>query len=231
MSRQFQIAIDGPAAAGKSTVARLAAKKLGAFYVNTGEMYRTIALACLQNGIDPKDNPAALADALQDWEMTFSDNGNGGIQISFNGREINPDELRSHQVASIVSYVARIPEVRAWMLQRQRDCRSLGTIIMEGRDIGTVVLPDATAKFFITATPMERARRRLAQPGEVEPGATVESVAAEIAERDRIDSTREVAPLKPAQDAITIVTDGMSAEEVTDKVIAIFNEMKSKLPL
>ncbi len=228
MNRQYQIAIDGPAAAGKSTVAKMAAQRLGAFYVNTGEMYRTIALACLEKNIDVKEHPEELAAVLPQWEMSFGDNGNGGIAITFNGRPIAPQQLHTPQVASIVSYVAKIPEVRSWMLQRQRDCKRLGTIIMERRDICTVVLPDATAKFFITATPMERARRRLAQPGEVAQGATVESVAAEIAERDRIDSTREVAPLKPAPDATTIVTDGLTAEQVTDKVVEIFNQKKAE---
>ena len=226
MNRQYQIAIDGPAAAGKSTVARLAAQRLGAFYVNTGEMYRAIALACLDLGIDVKEHPENLVAALPDWEMSFGDNGCGGIEIAFNGKPVDAQKLHTPEIASIVSYVAKIPEVRSWMLQRQRDCKALGTIIMEGRDICTVVLPDATAKFFITATPLERARRRLAQPGEVAKNATVESVAAEIAERDRIDSTREVAPLKPAEDATIIVTDGLTAEEVTDKVIEIFNQKK-----
>ena len=110
------------------------------------------------------------------------------------------------------------------MLQKQRDCRLLGTIIMEGRDICTVVLPDATAKFFITATPEERARRRFAQSGEIAPGATIQSVAAEIAERDRQDENRPIAPLKPAPDATVIFTDGMTPEQVTDKVIAVFKE-------
>lgn len=222
----YQIAIDGPAAAGKSTVAKLVAAKLGAFYVNTGEMYRTIALACLQEKLDPKDKPEEVAAALSHWNMTFQDNGNGGIAIIFNGTPVCTEAIRAPEVAAIVSHVARIPEVRTWMLQRQRDCQNLGTIIMEGRDIGTVVLPNATAKFFITATPRERARRRLAQPGEVQPGATIESVAREIEERDRIDSTRAVAPLKAADDATTIVTDGMTAEQVADKVISIFNSKK-----
>lgn len=226
MNKQYQIAIDGPAAAGKSTVARLAAQRLGAFYVNTGEMYRTIALACLEKNIDVKEHPEKLVSELPSWEMTFNDNGCGGIAITFNGKAVDAKKLHTPEVAAIVSHVARVPEVRAWMLQRQRDCKTLGTIIMEGRDICTVVLPDATAKFFITATPMERARRRLAQTGEVAQNATVESVAAEIAERDRIDSTREIAPLKPAPDATIIVTDGLSAEQVTDKVIQIFNEKK-----
>ena len=219
----YQIAIDGPAASGKSTVAKLAAKRLGAFYVNTGEMYRTIALACIRNGIDT-DSEADVAKKLAEWTMEFRDSGDGEIDIIFNGLSVVKSELRLPEVAMASSKVAKIPAVREWMKQKQRDCRNLGTIIMEGRDICTVILPDATAKFFITATPEERARRRLAQSGEVSDGATLKSVAAEIAARDLQDSTRKIAPLKPAEDAKLIVTDGMTAEQVTDLVIKTFKE-------
>lgn len=219
----YQIAIDGPAASGKSTVAKLAAKRLGAFYVNTGEMYRAIALACIREGIDA-DNEAAVSERLASWTMEFRDSGAGEIDIIFNGSPVVRSDLRLPEVAMGASKVAKIPAVREWMKQKQRDCRNLGTIIMEGRDICTVILPDATAKFFITASPEERARRRLAQSGEVSDGATLKSVAAEIAARDLQDSTRKIAPLKPAEDALQIVTDGMSAEEVTDLVIKTFKE-------
>ena len=223
MSNLYQIAIDGPAAAGKSTVAKLAAKRLGAFYVNTGEMYRTIAWACLKEGINV-GKPEKVEEALAKWTMTFQNDGKGEIEIVFNGKPVVKAELRTAEVAMASSNVAKIPAVRAWMLQKQRDCRMLGTIIMEGRDICTVVLPDATAKFFITATPEERARRRFAQSGEVAAGATIKSVAAEIAERDRQDENRPIAPLKPAEDAKVIYTDGMTPEEVTDLVISTFKE-------
>lgn len=224
MSNLYQIAIDGPAAAGKSTVAKLTAKRLGAFYVNTGEMYRTIAWASLKEGIDVVNAPEKVEAALKRWTMTFQNDGKGEIDIIFNGHPVVKAELRTAEVAMASSNVAKIPAVRTWMLQKQRDCRLLGTIIMEGRDICTVVLPDATAKFFITATPEERARRRFAQSGEIAPGATIQSVAAEIAERDRQDENRPIAPLKPAPDATVIFTDGMTPEQVTDKVIAVFKE-------
>lgn len=228
MNNLYQIAIDGPAAAGKSTVAKLTAKRLGAFYVNTGEMYRTIAWACLKEGIDIQNQPDKVETALSRWTMTFLNDGKGEIEIIFNGTPVVKSDLRTPEVAMASSNVAKIPAVRQWMLQKQRDCRNLGTIIMEGRDICTIVLPDATAKFFITATPEERARRRFAQNGEVAPGATIQSVAAEIAARDKQDENRPVAPLKPAPDAKIIYTDGMSPEEVTDLVIATFKE-KAKL--
>ena len=224
MSNLYQIAIDGPAAAGKSTVAKLTAKRLGAFYVNTGEMYRTIAWACLKEGIDPAREADKVEAALSKWTMTFQNDGNGEIDIIFNGQPVVKAVLRASDVAMASSSVAKIPAVRAWMLQKQRDCRLLGTIIMEGRDICTVVLPDATAKFFITATPEERARRRFAQSGEIAEGATIQSVAAEIAERDRQDENRPIAPLKPAPDATIITTDGMTPEQVAERVIDIFKE-------
>lgn len=229
MTEEYQVAIDGPAASGKSTVAKLVAKKLGGFYVNTGEMYRTLALGCLQQGIDPEANPEKVAQALAEWNMDFQPGNDGQITIFFNGKPVETPAIRAPEVAAIVSYVARISQVRSWLLQKQRDCRKLGTITMEGRDICTEVLKDATAKFFVTATPEERARRRFAQEGETAVGATVEQVAAEIAKRDLLDSTREVAPLKPAEDALTIVTDGMTPEQVADKIIDVFLKKKAAI--
>lgn len=217
--KMIQIAIDGPAASGKSTAARALAERLGGYYVNTGDMYRTVAWAALQAGIDPDTDPEAVVAKLPEWDLRLQAEG-GVLQLILNDVPVQQAAIRAPEVAAVVSQVARIPEVRDWMLDRQRDCRHLGIIIMEGRDIGTVVLPDATCKFFITASPEERARRRLQQAGEVAPGATLASVAADIAERDRIDSTRAVAPLKPADDAEIFVTDGMEKEEVAELLIA-----------
>jgi cytidylate kinase len=220
----YQVAIDGPAAAGKSTAARLLAEKLGGFYVNTGDMYRALAWAARQNGIDPEKNPEALTALLPGWELRYRLLDDRTLQLFFNGQPISQDKLRAPEVTAIVSQVARIPEVREWMLERQRECSSLGVIIMEGRDIGTVILPQAKFKFFITASPMERARRRLAQSGEVAADATLAKVAAEIEARDHIDSTRETAPLKPAPDAITLVTDGMNQEQVANHLAEIIKK-------
>ena len=217
--KMIQIAIDGPAASGKSTAARMLAERLGGYYVNTGDMYRTVAWAALQAGIDPEADPAAVVAKLPGWDLRLRTEG-GTLQLVLNDAPVPQEAIRAPAVAAVVSQVARIPEVRAWMLSRQRDCRHLGIIIMEGRDIGTVVLPDATCKFFITASPEERARRRLRQAGEVAPGATLASVASEIAERDRIDSTRAVAPLKPAADAEIVVTDGLGPDPVADLLVA-----------
>lgn len=215
MEQFFQVAIDGPAASGKSTVARLLAKRIGGYYINTGDMYRAVSWVALQHGVDPVANPAGVVKLLADCDLCYRIVDD--VPTLFLNNEVVPQEaIRSPEVSAIVSPVAAIPEVREWMLGRQRECKEVGIVIMEGRDIGTVIFPDAKFKFFVTASPMERARRRLAQKGEVAEGATLESVAADIARRDEIDSTRAVAPLRPAENAVTIMTDGITAEEVAD---------------
>ena len=215
MDKFFQVAIDGPAASGKSTVARLLAKRIGGYYINTGDMYRAVSWVALQHGVDPVANPAGVVKLLADCDLRYRIVDD--VPTLFLNNEVVPQEaIRSPEVSAIVSPVAAIPEVREWMLDRQRECKEVGIVIMEGRDIGTVIFPGAKFKFFVTASPMERARRRLAQKGEVAEGATLESVAADIARRDEIDSTRAVAPLRPAEDAVTIMTDGITAEEVAD---------------
>lgn len=214
LPEKFQIAIDGPAASGKSSVARLLAERVGGYYVNTGDMYRTLAWAAARAGIDPQAEPARLSACLPNWNLRYVAPPAGALQLFFNGEPVRQADIRAHAVTALVSHVAAIPAVRAWMLERQRECAALGRIVMEGRDIGTVIFPQARYKFFLTASPLERARRRLAQQSEVAPEADLQRVAAEIGERDRIDSTRAVAPLKPAEDALILATDGMSLDEV-----------------
>lgn len=221
MNTQFQIAIDGPAASGKSTVARILADRLGGYYINTGNMYRSLSWGALQAGVDPKTDPDDLVNLLKNWTLRYVVDENGKLVLLFNDRPVQEEDIRSPEVAAVVSYTAKIPGVRAWLLERQRECADLGIIIMEGRDIGTVIFPEAKYKFFVTASPLERARRRMAQPGEVADGVTLEEVAAQIAERDRIDSTRAVAPLKPAPDAVVVMTDGINQEQVADKILEL----------
>ena len=220
----LQVAIDGPAASGKSTVAKLLAARINGLYVNTGEMYRAVAGAAFNLKINPDENPQELVKLLSGWTLEYRlDSNNNSLELYFNGKPVDHAFLRSKEVSDIVSQASAIPEVRDWMLQKQRDCAKLPVIIMEGRDIQTVVLPDATYKFFITATPEERARRRLKQ-GDFKDGTTLAEVAAQIAMRDKIDSTRPVAPLKAADDALTIVTDNMTPDEVVDKMVEFMRQ-------
>ena len=220
----LQIAIDGPAASGKSTVAKLLAARINGLYVNTGEMYRAVAAAAYKLAINPEKNPQELVKHLPEWTLEYKlDPEKNCLELFFNGEPVDHAFLRSKEISDIVSQAAAIPEVRDWMLQKQRDCAKLPIIVMEGRDIQTVVLPNATYKFFITASPEERARRRLKQ-GDFKDGTTLAEVAAQIAMRDQIDSTREIAPLKPAPDALIINTDNMTPDEVVDKMIEFMRE-------
>ena len=215
----LQIAIDGPAASGKSTDAKLLAERINGLYVNTGLMYRAIAGAAYNLHIDPEKNPQELVKLLPQWTLEYRlDNNANKLELFFNDKPVDNAFLRSKEVSDVVSQVAAIPEVRDWMLQKQRDCAKLPIIIMEGRDIQTVVLPNATYKFFITASPEERARRRLKQ-GDFKDGTTLKEVAEQIKLRDHLDSTRAVAPLKPAADSLVINTDNMTPDEVVDKMV------------
>ena len=220
----LQIAIDGPAASGKSTDAKLLAERINGLYVNTGLMYRAVAGAAYNLSIDPEKNPQELVKLLPQWTLEYRlDNDANKLELFFNNKPVDNAFLRSKEVSDIVSQVSAIPEVRDWMLQKQRDCAKLPIIIMEGRDIQTVVLPNATYKFFITASPEERARRRLNQ-GDFKDGTTLKEVAEQIKLRDHLDSTRAVAPLKPAADSLVINTDNMTPDEVVDKMIEFMRE-------
>ena len=212
---QQVIAIDGPAASGKSTIAALLAARLHIPYINTGNMYRAITMYALDSGIDLKINCSneVFASLLKTLTLTYTKTTSGDYELDLNG-SCPGSKLRSPEVAAFVSPVAALPVVRDYLKELQRDSVKLGLIVMEGRDIGTVIFPDAKFKFFLTATPEERARRRLAQAGETFDGATLESVARDIAERDRIDSSRAVAPLKPATDAEIVDTSNMTIDEV-----------------
>ena len=214
MSQQV-IAIDGPAASGKSTIAALLAAKLNIPYINTGNMYRAITMFALESGIDLKTNCTneTFTHLLDSLKLNYIKTASGDYELELNG-SLPGDELRSPEVAAFVSPVATLSIVRDWLKKLQRDSVRLGLIVMEGRDIGTVIFPDALFKFFLTATPEERARRRLAQAGETFDGATLESVARDIAERDRIDSSRAIAPLKPAADSEIIDTTEMTIDEI-----------------
>ncbi len=215
----MQVAIDGPAAAGKSTVARLVAEKLGGIYINTGDMYRALTWIALQRGVDPETAPERVAAMLDNLRLDYRLADGAAPVLALDGHPLEPAAVRSPAVAAKVSFTARIPPVRDWLVERQRRAGQLGLVVMEGRDIGTVVFPGAKYKFFIEASPMVRARRRLAQPGEVVDSATLESVAAEIARRDELDRNRRISPLRPAADAEVIDTDHLTAAEVADLIV------------
>ncbi len=212
------IAIDGPAASGKSSVAAQLAERLHIPYINTGNMYRAITWKILQCKIDLKNDPTAVDEMLNTTDILYQKNSANEFELMVDGRLLN-GEIRKPEVVSLVSFVAAIPAVRAWLLERQQRMAQLGLIVMEGRDIGTVVFPDAEYKFFITASPTIRAQRRLQQSGETFDGATLESVARDIAERDRIDSTRKIAPLRQAEDAQLIDTTELTIEQVVEQII------------
>ena len=220
------IAVDGPAASGKSTLARNLADRLGILYVNTGSLYRAVALKALRLGINTKD-AAALSAMLDQTSLCYAKDADGKLDIELDGT-FPGQALRSAEVAKGASDVATVPEVRAWTLEIQRDTAKENTIVMEGRDIGTVVFPDAKYKFFLSASPLARAKRRLAQDGETVDGATLESVAAEIAARDKQDSERAVAPLKQAADAIAVDNSDWTIEQTLDYICSQIKAIDAK---
>ncbi len=214
------IAIDGPAASGKSTIADLVAKKLQVPYISTGNMYRTITYYMLENNIniDTLNNENAkpyLAKINLEYKQN---NDNENYEVFLDGKPVG-DVIRNHDVANAVSIVAMVKSVRVWLVQKQRLLAENRMVLMEGRDIGTVVFPNAKYKFFLTASPEVRAKRRLGQSNENEKGATVESVAAEIRERDERDMNRAISPLKQAEDAILVDSSAMTIEEVLNFII------------
>ncbi len=214
MAAIAQITLDGPAAAGKSSAAKGLALELGAYFVNTGDMYRALTSVVLSKGINPEDEIEKVEALLPEQDIRYVAGEGKDLLLQINGSLAEAAEVRSPEVAAKVSLVAKIPAVRQWLVKRQRESAELGLIVMEGRDIGTVVFPQAQFKFYVTASPEVRAARRLAQEGEVAEGATVEKVAAEIAKRDEMDMNRAVSPLKPAEDATIVDTSDHALEDV-----------------
>ena len=222
----IRIAIDGPGGAGKSSVAKAVAKDLGIIYVDTGALYRSIGLFMLGKGIDPNDQDGVCA-ALNSFtlELKFID---GQQVILLDGENVG-DRIRTPEVSMAASAVSAIPAVREYLLNMQRSTASANSVIMDGRDIGTVILPDAEVKIFLTATPEARAKRRYDELIAKGSDVTYEKVFTEMVERDRNDSTREIAPCKPADDSILLDNSDMSAEETKRAVIKIIKKKKRKL--
>lgn len=207
------VAIDGPAGAGKSTVARLLAKRLGYVYIDTGAMYRAVALAAVRAGFS-LDDAEALGDLAERLDLRFEviDDVN---RLFLAGEDVS-EAIRTPEMSRGASEVSRWPRVRNAMVAQQRRLGEGGGVVMEGRDIGTVVFPHARAKFFVTATAEERARRRTAELKTKGADADFAQVLSEVADRDRRDSEREHSPLRQAEDAEEVLTDGLTVDEVLD---------------
>ncbi len=212
------IAIDGPAASGKTTAAKNLAEKLHIPYINTGSLYRAIAWKAYQNQI-PFSDETALKNMLLNTKIQYREkNPDENPEIEIDG--VFPgEELRKPHIAKGASDVAALSAVRGYALQIQRETAKTQLVVLEGRDIGTVIFPDAKYKFFFHASAEVRAKRRLAQIGEIADGATLESVIKEIEERDFQDTMRSIAPLKAAPDAILINTDHLNQDEVTELLL------------
>jgi len=221
----YAVAIDGPAGAGKSTIAKSVSKKLGVIYVDTGAMYRAMALYMIRESVSPEDEAAISAKCESaDISIDFVD---GAQQVILNGENVS-GLIRTEEVSNMASRSSVNPDVRRKLVQLQQKLASEKSVVMDGRDIGTVVLPNAEVKIYLTASSAVRAKRRydeLTAKGETCDLATIE---ADIIERDRRDMTREISPLKQADDAVLVDTSDMTIEQVEDKILSIVSEKIGK---
>jgi cytidylate kinase len=220
MSRPLIIAIDGPSGSGKSTLGRMLARELGLLYIDTGSMYRAVALAVIQSAIKETDD-VAIGVLAERSDIDLAGDPDS-LRVKLNNRDVS-DRIRDEDVTHISSIVSTIPAVRRAMVLRQRAMGERGAV-MNGRDIGTVVFPNADVKFFLDAAIEERAQRRLAEEREHNPLATYEQTLADITERDRRDTTRLDSPLVAAEDAIIVDSSGMSIDDVFQKMMVIVRE-------
>ena len=216
------IAIDGPAGAGKSTIARLAAKELGYIYVDTGALYRTIGLAAFRRGLTAEDKEQIIA-MLPEIKVALAFNDRQEQIVLLDGEDVS-GLIRTPEISMMASAVSAIPEVRAYLLDLQRNMAHTNNVIMDGRDIGTVVLPDAKIKIFLSASPECRARRRYDELVEKGMDVKYEDILSDVIARDYADSHRDIAPLKPADDAINVDTSGEDLETSVNKLLGIMRE-------
>lgn len=222
MSENIRVAIDGPSGAGKSTLARSVAARLNFLYVDTGAIYRTIGYAVWRKGIDPRDRSAVVA-VLPDLEICLTYGTDGLQHMELNGMDVTA-EIRLPEVSRYASLVSAYPEVRAYLLEMQRQLARENSVVMDGRDIGTVVLPHAQLKVFLTASAQERARRRVRQLEESGQAADYEAILRDIQQRDYQDSHREVAPLRPAEDAVLVDTSQDSFARSVERLVGLVRE-------
>ncbi len=211
------IAIDGPAGAGKSDISKMLAAQLGFAYLDTGAMYRAIALKALRGGVE-LDNSAALGDMLACTELDVRCSREGAPEVVLDGEDVT-GLLRTQQVGDAASRVSALKLVREWLLEAQRSIARSGDVIMDGRDIGTEVLPDAEVKIYLTASCEVRARRRLAQLLQKGEHAELDDVMREVRERDERDMKRDVSPLRQADDAVLVDSSDMTREEVVKAIM------------
>ena len=216
--KNINIAIDGPAGAGKSTIAKMVSAKLGYIYVDTGALYRTIALFITENKIADEDIEKALENA--DVSLKFID----GAQRVFLGDRDVSDLIRTPEISMAASRTSAIPAVRKYLFGTQQKIAAENNVIMDGRDIGTVVLPNADVKIFLTASAEERANRRFKELSEKPNCPCYEEILSDIIERDHQDMTREVSPLKQAEDAVLVDTTELNLEQSADAIVKIINE-------
>lgn len=216
------IAIDGPSGSGKSTLGRLLARELGLLYIDTGSMYRAVALAVMESSVQASDD-VAVGSLARRVEIDLAGDPDS-LRVTLGGRDVS-EQIRSEEVTHLSSVISAIPEVRRAMVALQRAMGRRGAVL-NGRDIGTVVFPDADVKFFLTAEPDARAQRRFAE--ETDPQVGLAETLAEMIERDRRDSTRADSPLKIADDAVVIDSTGLSIQEVFEQMRAVVREKSSE---
>ena len=221
---RISIAVDGPSGAGKSTLARDIARRLGIHYVDTGAIYRTVGYAARERGVNPDDKNAVAAMLPEiRVDVSFDD----GRQITrLNGTDLG-ERIRENEISAYASKVSAVPEVRAFLLETQRRIARENSVIMDGRDIGTVILPDADVKIFLSASAQKRAERRARELAERGQPADPEKILAEIRERDERDSSRDIAPLRPADDAVLLDNSELGIEESTEAALEI---IRRRLP-
>ena len=218
----IRVAVDGPSGAGKSTLARAAAAALGFLYVDTGAIYRTVGLSVRDREVDPGDE-AAVAEMLPSLRIELRYDGEGGQRMLLNGRDVS-GEIRLPEISRYASAVSALPVVRAYLMETQRDLARKHDVIMDGRDIGTVVLPDAEVKVFLTASAQARAQRRCRELEERGTPQPFEEVLRDIEERDFRDTHREAAPLRRAEDAALLDTSALDFRQSLEALLEIIRE-------
>lgn len=219
---QISVAIDGPSGAGKSTLARQAAGVLGFLYVDTGAIYRTVALACLRNHVDPAEAEQVAA-LLPKLKIDLDYGADGAQRMLLNGEDVS-DQIRTPEISMLTSKVSALPAVRAYLLEKQRELARIHNVIMDGRDIGTVVLPDATVKIYLTAKAEARAQRRCAELREKGMDVSYDEILQDVEQRDYNDMHRAVSPLRQAEDARLVDTTLLDLEQSLDVLVSMIRE-------